>query len=198
VPQPGTAGAAHGHKPGHTEGAAPKEPKAKEAKAAKPKEPREAKPPKPVKERRPPTPPLELTADQRAQIEARYLELANPVEYDGIRSRIADELGIPKVLVRRAVLDLRQRMELPSWWDLQGFTGSASDLERIREAYAPYLPVPPVGIHKQIAERLQLEPHTVYRGIRQIRATMRLPQFNPPELHPELATSAAAMAPAGE
>jgi hypothetical protein len=203
--EPGTGAGPHGgqqsastaparsHRPGHADGAGPKEAKGRDTNAPKPKAA------KPSKERRPPTPPLELTAEQRVQIERRYLELALPVEYDGIRSQIATELGIPKVLVRKAVLELRQRMQLPSWWELQGFTGSASDLERIREAYAPHLPVPPIGIHKQIAERLQLEPHTVYRGIRQIRAALRLPQFNAPELHPELAHSeTAAVAPASE
>jgi len=148
--------------------------------------PRAPKPPKA------PPPPQELTAEQRAQVERRYLELAQPMEFDGIRTRIAAELGLPKPLVRKAVLDLRTRMALPSWWEMQGFGGSQTDLERIRAAYMPHLPVPPVGIHKRIAEQLGLEPHTVYKAIRQVRAGMRLPQFNPPDAHPEMAESRAA------
>src|SRR5215469_10807659 len=124
-----------------------------------------------------------LTDDLRASIEMRYQELAQPVEFDGIRTQIAAELGIPKALVKRTVADLRKRLQLPSWWELQSYTGSAADLERIRAAYLPYLPVPDVGVHKQLAAQLGLDSGTVYQGIRRIRAEMRLPQYNPPEAH---------------
>jgi hypothetical protein len=128
---------------------------------------------------------VELTDELRARIEQRYTELAQPVEFDGIRTQIAAELGVPKHLVKHAVFDLRTRNQMPSWWELQAFAGGAADLERIRQAYVPHLPVPPVGIHKQIAADLQVEPMAVYRAIRRIRAEMRLPQFNPAELHAE-------------
>jgi len=158
-----------------------------------PQSPRAPGPPRPLKEareRKPPQP-QELTLEQRAQVERRYLELAQPVEFDGIRSRISSELGLPKLLVRKAILELRQRMGLPSWWELQGFPGTPSDLERVRAAYLPLLPVPPIGVHKRIAAELGLEPHAVYKGIRQIRGQMGLPQFNAPEQHPEYVQASA-------
>jgi hypothetical protein len=124
-----------------------------------------------------------LTDDLRVSIEIRYQELAQPVEFDGIRTRIAAELGIPKAVVKRTVADLRKRLQLPSWWELQSYTGSAADLERIRAAYLPYLPVPDVGVHKHLATQLELDSGIVYQGIRRIRAEMRLPQYNPPEAH---------------
>jgi hypothetical protein len=124
-----------------------------------------------------------LTDDLRVSIEIRYQELAQPVEFDGIRTRIAAELGIPKAAVKRTVADLRKRLQLPSWWELQSYTGSAADLERIRAAYLPYLPVPDVGVHKQLATQLGLDSGIVYQAIRRIRAEMRLPQYNPPEAH---------------
>ena len=40
-----------------------------------------------------------LTGELRQRIEERYLELANPVEFDGIRTQIAAELGAPKPVV---------------------------------------------------------------------------------------------------
>jgi hypothetical protein len=128
-------------------------------------------------------PAFTLTDEMRAKIEARYLELAQPVEFDGIRSQIATELGQPKAVVKRAVRELRDRMQLPSWWDLKAYRGSDADLDRIRAAYLPLLPVPPVGVHKQLAADLRLEPVVVYQGVRRIRAEMRLPQFNPPDAH---------------
>ena len=156
----------------HTTQKATKPPHAE--KTAKPREPR------------PPTPLFELTDDLRARVESRYLELAQPVEFDGIRTQIAGELNIPKAAVKRAVQELRMRMQLPSWWDLRAYTGSEEDLARIKATYEPLLPVPEVGVHKKIAAELDLNPAVVYQGIRRIRAEMQLPQYNPPELHPEI------------
>jgi hypothetical protein len=124
-----------------------------------------------------------LTEELKDSIEIRYQELAQPVEFDGIRTQIAAELGIPKAVVKRIVAELRKRLQLPSWWELQSYTGSANDLERIRAAYLPYLPVPDVGVHKHLATQLGLDSGIVYQGIRRIRAEMRLPQYNSPEAH---------------
>ena len=146
-----------------------------------PRPPRPALPPAPM-----------LTDELRAQIEARYLELAQPVEFDGIRTQIATELSTPKSLVKKAVADLRARSQMPSWWDLRAYDGSAEQLERIRAAYTPLLPTPPVGVHKQLATDLGLDPRLVYQGIRRIRAEMRLPQYNPPETHSTTVDGAAA------
>lgn len=153
-------------------------PHAKEARA-----PRTPPAPRPRREPKPPTPPFELTDDLRTQIETRYLELSDPIEFDGIRTQIASELSVPKVAVKRAVRELRERMQLPSWWELQAYEGTPDDLERIRAAYTPLLPLPEVGVHLRIADDLKLESRAVYQGIRRIRAEMRLPQFNPPEAH---------------
>jgi hypothetical protein len=159
---------------------------------------RPAPAPRPLKPPRPAIPQFVMTDELRSKIEARYLELAQPVEFDGIRTRIATELSVPKSHVKQVVAALRSHMQLPSWWDLQSYSGAETDLERIRMAYLPHLPVPDVGIHKSLAEELQLDPRTVYQGIRRIRAEMRLPQYNAPELHgdaPHDATSAAPAAP---
>ena len=132
-----------------------------------------------------------LTGELRQQIEERYLALANPVEFDGIRTQIAAELGAPKPVVREVVREVRRRHGMLSWWEAQGFSGSSADLERIKAAYTPYLPLPPVGIHREIAESLGLEPRTVYRGIRKLRAQMGLSQYNALEEHPEQVAVAA-------
>jgi hypothetical protein len=152
-------------------------------KPAAPRGERPAPAPRPPKAPRPVAPQFELTDELRQRIEARYLELAQPIEFDGIRTRIATELSVPKSHVKHVVAALRTRMQLPSWWELQSYTGAETDLERIRMAYLPHLPVPDVGIHKTLAEELNLDPRTVYQGIRRIRAEMRLPQYNAPELH---------------
>lgn len=154
-----------------------------------PKQPRVPRTSKPIPPR------VEITDDLRATIEARYLELAKPVEFDGIRTQIAAEFGIPKSVVKKTISELRARMALPSWWDLQAYTGAEADLERIRIAYVPLLPVPEVGVHKALAAQLGMDPRAVYQGIRRIRAEMRLPQYNPPAAHGDADPAAGGAAP---
>lgn len=176
----------HDHHDAHGQQHPPRPPRAERPTPA----PRPPKPPRPV------IPQFVMTDELRSQIEARYLELAQPVEFDGIRTRIATELSVPKSHVKQVVAALRSRMQLPSWWELQSYSGAETDLERIRMAYLPHLPVPDVGIHKTLADDLQLDPRTVYQGIRRIRAEMRLPQYNAPEMHGDAPRSASAESPA--
>jgi len=56
-------------------------------------------------------------------------------------------------------------------------------MERIKAAYLPLLPVPDVGVHKQIAEQLDIKPGVIYQAIKAIRLEMNLPQYNDPILH---------------
>lgn len=150
----------------------------KQARAARQPTERQPRPEKTAKPA-----PYELTDEIRRAIEARYLELAQPVEFDGIRTQIASELNAPKHVVKQVVRELRSQRQLPSWWELKSYTGSSTELGRIRELYLPQLPVPPIGVHKVIAEQLGVDPADVYHAIRRIRAEMRLPQYNSPELH---------------
>ncbi|HEV7215273.1 MAG TPA: hypothetical protein VGP33_09130 [Chloroflexota bacterium] len=125
--------------------------------------------------------PAELSAAQRQAVEARYLALATPREFDGIRSQIAGELHVPKALVKRVVKELRLRLGRPSWWDEQRAGVAPDVVDAVRERYVPLLAgdtLPPVGVHSQLAEALALTPVQVYRAIGQIRAELGLPKFN--------------------
>jgi len=144
---------------------------------------RPAIPSKPKREKIPPPQPFKPTPEQIAQVEARYKELAVPAEFDGIRSQIAHELAIPKKAVKQIVKELREREHLPSWWETQTYKGDEEEKARIKAAYDPYLPVPPVGIHRKIADELDLKPGIVYQAIKTIRSEMGLPPYNDPELH---------------
>ena len=155
----------------------------KGGKPAKAKVPKPPTPPKPKREKIPPPAPFTPTAEQIVQVEARYLELAVPTEFDGIRTQIAQESGIPKKAVKKIVKDFRERQSIPSWWELQTYKGSSEELEKIRAVYEPYLPLPPIGVHKTIAEELTLNPGDVYQAIKAIRLEMNLPQYNDPSLH---------------
>jgi len=118
------------------------------------------------------------------QVENRYLELATPAEFDGIRTQIAQELSIPKTAVKKIVKELRDRQSIPSWWELETYKGNEEELAKIKELYEPMLlSLPPVGAHKQIAEQLSIKPGVVYQAIKVIRQEMKLPQYNDPALH---------------
>lgn len=153
--------------------------------ARKPKSARPAPPPKPKREKTPPPEPFVPTDEQIKQVEERYTILAQPTEFDGIRTQIAKEFSIPKKAVKKIIKDLRDRQHIPSWWEVQTYKGSQEELERIKEVYQPYLPVPPVGVHKQISDTLSLKPGTVYQAIKTIRVEMNLPQYNDPKYHEE-------------
>ena len=152
-------------------------------KPAKPKAAKPPTPPKPKKEKIPPPEPFKPTPEQVAQVEARYLELSVPSEFDGIRTQISKELDIPKKAVKQIVKELRDRQDIPSWWDLQTYKGDSEELTKIRAVYEPHLPLPEIGIHKKIAEELSLQPGSVYQAIKLIRQEMNLPQYNDPALH---------------
>jgi len=125
------------------------------------------------------------TEEQIKQVEERYTVLAQPAEFDGIRTQIAKELSIPKKAVKKIIKDFRGQEHIPSWWELQTYKGSSEELEKIKAVYQPYLPVPPVGVHKAIAETLELKPGIVYQAIKAIRQEMELPPYNDPDLHEE-------------
>ncbi|WP_376795089.1 hypothetical protein [Thermogemmatispora sp.] len=156
-------------------------------KAAKPL----PQPAKPKREKTPPPAPFVPTPEQVALVEARYKELAQPVEFDGIRTRIAHELNIPKSAVKRIIKALREREGLPSWWEVQPYRGNSEELAKIRALYEPFLPVPPIGIHRTIAQQLSLKPAVVYQAIRLIRQELKLPQYNDPSLHAQELTTGA-------
>src|SRR6266699_5413601 len=172
-----------GHGTSTTADRKPRQDGKKGGKPAKAKAPKPAAPPRPKREKIPPPEPFVPSPEQVAQVEARYLELAVPTEFDGIRTQIAQELGVPKKAVKKIVKELRDRQGIPSWWELQTYKGSSEELEKIRAVYEPYLPLPSIGVHKTIAEELTLNPGEVYQAIKAIRLEMNLPQYNDPSLH---------------
>lgn len=135
--------------------------------------------PAPKQPPRPPEPPFSPTPEQVAAIEQRYLELAQPHEYDGIRHTIAAEMGIPLRVVREVVHSLRQRKRLRISRPPFDHTFTDEELARVRERYLPALPLPPIGIHKQIAAELGMTHTRAFHAIALIRQELGLPQYNP-------------------
>ena len=182
--QPMTGGPTRGPRPAEQGEGRPDRPRhSGKPGAPKAKTPKPQVPPKPKREKIPPPEPFAPTAEQIAQVEARYAELAVPAEFDGIRTQISKELNIPKTAVKKIVKEFREKLHIPSWWDTQTYKGDSEEFEKIKAAYEPLLPLPAIGVHKQIAEQLSLKPSLVYQAIKAIRLEMNLPQFNDPALH---------------
>lgn len=111
-------------------------------------------------------------------IERRYLELAQPAEFDGIRSQIAKELDIPKAVVKRVIKEYRDRFHLPSWWDVSHQSLNPEQTDTIRQRYVPLLPLPPIGVHHQLAQELGFNNWAVYHAIAIVRQELGLERFN--------------------
>ena len=135
--------------------------------------------PPPRQPQRPPEPSFIPTPEQVAAIEQRYRELAQPHEYDGIRHTIAAEMGIPLRVVREVVSKLRQREQLSVSRPPADRAFTEEELARVRERYLPALPLPPIGIHKQIAAELGMTHTRAFYAIALIRQELGLPQYNP-------------------
>lgn len=156
--------------------------------SGRPRPPRPAPKPRAERPKRQPerTPPFAPSAEQIAAIRERYLALAQP-EFDGIRHRIANELGIPLKAVKDVVKQVRVETATPSWWERVGAQLEPDQLERVRELYLPLLPEPVIGVHKQLASTLKFSHTSVYQAIATIRAELNLPRYQPRDDAPEAA-----------
>jgi hypothetical protein len=176
--------AAHKHGPAHPAPRAGHHPHPDRAAKPGPRVARAPRVPKPRIVRQP----FEATPEQIEAIRARYLELAQP-EFDGIRHKIATELGIPLKAVKAAVKELREEKAIASWWDSGQHEPNPEQIEQVRALYLPLLPEPEIGVHKQIAKELKLANTSVYLAIGHIRQELALPQYNP---RPEISETASA------
>jgi hypothetical protein len=95
----------------------------KGGKPAAPRKPKSQPTLKPKREKIPPPEPFKPAPEQVTQIETRYLELSANGEFDGIRSQISIEIGIPKKAVKQVIKELRDREHIPSWWETQTYKG---------------------------------------------------------------------------
>ncbi len=113
-----------------------------------------------------------------AEIEKRYracLPLPNP----DFHTVVGEELKMDPMKVFFGVNLIRQKMNLPKV-DLpkRPLAVSSDQLQAIQMLYEPYLPTPPIGIHKIIAKQLRIDEWRVHVAIKLIRKSRNLPQWN--------------------
>jgi hypothetical protein len=113
-----------------------------------------------------------------AEIEKRYracLPLPNP----DFHTVVGEELNMDPMKVFFGINLIRQKMNLPKV-DLpkRPLAVSSDQLQAIQMLYEPYLPTPPIGIHKIVAKQLRIDEWRVHVAIKLIRKSRNLPQWN--------------------
>ncbi len=127
---------------------------------------------------RPPARRMFVEPELLAEIEKRYracLPLPNP----DFHTVVGEELNMDPMKVFFGVNLIRQKMNLPKV-DLpkHPLAVSSDQLQAIQMLYEPYLPTPPIGIHKIVAKQLRIDEWRVHVAIKLIRKSRNLPQWN--------------------
>jgi hypothetical protein len=74
---------------------------------------------------------------------------------------------------------IRQRMKLPKIdFPKRPLACTPDQLTAVQALYEPYLPEPPIGIHKIIAKQLKMDEWRVHVAIKLIRKSRNLPRWN--------------------
>jgi len=133
---------------------------------------------------RPPARRMFVEPEILAEIEKRYracLPLPNP----DFHTVVGEELNMDPMKVFFGINLIRQKMNLPKV-DLpkRPLAVSSDQLQAIQMLYEPYLPTPPIGIHKIVAKQLRIDEWRVHVAIKLIRKSRNLPQWN--EERPDL------------
>ncbi|MBY0450022.1 MAG: hypothetical protein K2X01_05290, partial [Cyanobacteria bacterium] len=128
--------------------------------------------------RRGPAKPLLVSREEIETIEKLYkttLPLPNP----DVHEVIGQQLDMKPSKVFFAINLIRQKMKLTKLdYPKRKLAVSPDQLTAIEALYEPYLPVPPIGIHKIISKQLRMDEWRVHVGIGLIRKNKNMPRWN--------------------
>ncbi|MDX2086110.1 MAG: hypothetical protein SFZ03_12070 [Candidatus Melainabacteria bacterium] len=111
-------------------------------------------------------------------IEKQYRD-ALPLPNPDIHELIGEALDIPPSKVFFGINLVRQKMKLPKLdYPKRKLAVTPDQMMAIQALYEPYLPVPPIGIHKILAKQLRMDEWRVHVAIGLIRKSMQLPRWN--------------------
>lgn len=129
-----------------------------------------------------------MTKEQLVDIERLYratLPLPNP----DIHEVIGEQINLAPSKVFFGINLVREKMKLPKLeYPKRKLAVSPEQLMAIETLYEPYLPLPPLGIHKIIARQLKMDEWRVHVAIGLIRKNRNLTRWNedredlPPEM----------------
>lgn len=126
------------------------------------------------------------------EIEKRYkvmLPLPNPDAH----IKIGEELNLDPKKVFFGINLIRQKMKLPKIdFPKRPLAVTEDQLTAVKALYEPFLPVPPIGVHKILAKQLKMDEWRVHVAIGLIRKQLAIPRWNedredlPPQMKEQL------------
>jgi hypothetical protein len=113
-----------------------------------------------------------------AEIEKRY-KSALPLPNPDFHTVVGEELQVDPRKIFFGMNLIRQKMNLPKVeMPKRPLAASPEQLQAVQMLYEPYLPTPPIGIHKIISKQLKIDEWRVHVAIKLIRKSRNLPQWN--------------------
>jgi len=131
---------------------------------------------------------LLVTKEQLIDIERLY-KLALPLPNPDIHEVIGEQINLAPSKVFFGINLVREKMRLPKLeYPKRKLAVTPEQLMAIETLYEPYLPLPPLGIHKIISKQLRMDEWRVHVAIGLIRKNRNLARWNedredlPPEM----------------
>lgn len=113
-----------------------------------------------------------------AEIEKRY-KLLLPLPNPDAHVVIGEELNMEAHKVFFAINVIRQKMRLPKVeFPKRPLAVTEDQLVAVKSLYEPFLPVPPIGIHKIIAKQLKMDEWRVHVAIGLVRKQQGMDRWN--------------------
>ncbi len=129
-----------------------------------------------------------MTKEQLVQIEQFYRQ-ALPLPNPDIHEVIGQQIDLAPSKVFFGINLVRDKMKLPKLeYPKRKLAVTPEQLMAIETLYEPYLPLPPLGIHKIISKQLKMDEWRVHVAIGLIRKNRNLARWNeerddlPPEM----------------
>jgi len=131
---------------------------------------------------------LLVTKEQLIEIEKIY-KTALPLPNPDIHEVIGEQINLAPSKVFFGINLVREKMKLPKLeYPKRKLAVTPEQLMAIETLYEPYLPLPPLGIHKIISKQLRMDEWRVHVAIGLIRKNRNLNRWNedredlPPEM----------------
>jgi hypothetical protein len=127
------------------------------------------------------------------QIEKMYMPLL-PLPNPDAHVNIAETLQMEPNKVFFGINLIRQKMKLPKLeYPKRPLAVTQDQLMAVKALYEPFLPMPPIGIHKILAKQLRMDEWRVHVAIGLVRKQLAMPRWNeerddlPPQMKEQLA-----------
>jgi hypothetical protein len=113
-----------------------------------------------------------------ARVEEAYKQFL-PMPNPDVHEVIGEKLDMKPSIVFFAINLIRQKMKLPKLeYPKRKLAVTPEQLMAIEALYEPYLPLPPIGIHKIIAKQLRIDEWRVHVAIGLIRKNKNMDRWN--------------------